>query len=345
MIPKLNVSALLDTSERARDRQGAVGGGRGEAVRTPQDARSSTPLRIRCTVKGVPRLARGGSSPQSRRPGAATKLEDGAAALDVSQRAEELSYVLGGNILQVQDVHALQLKAIEMAERLLLMEEWYKRQLRERSSYVEHRLMQLGAPRGGGGGGGDGAQVTPTAIDKSIVPRVIRGQQTPIGMTAGLGRTTLSVGAAASGRRAAAAAAPHTPNSSGGNRRTPDSSRGRLSRHCHATPLREIPSSSQAVASRHTPISRRPNRGGGLHSGSRPRKPGVERRKLRSASLNISLGSRGSSDTGVGQLLDDFPRRQRKRRSLGSSLLLTGTGTSNTPNRRRPASVRLGWTP
>ncbi|RNF04709.1 hypothetical protein TraAM80_05043 [Trypanosoma rangeli] len=340
MIPKLNMNTFLDGGGKAKDKN-YPGRGQGDAVRTPQDGRSSTPLRARHTVKGVPRLTRDGSSPHSWRSGAVTKLEDGGSALDLPRRAEELSYVLGGNILQLQDVQGLRLKAIEMAERLLLMEEWYKRQLREHSAYIEYRLMQLGVPEGGG----SGAQLTPTAADKLLVPQVIRGRQTSISRTTGLNRPTLTVGATTSGRQAASAATLHTPSSSVGNRRTPDSSCGRLSRRSYATPLRELPFSSQAVASRHTPIGRRSNKKEWLHSGGHSRKAGGERRKLRSAGMNIRVGSRGSSDTGADHLLDELFVRRRQRRSLSSSLSMKATGASHVSKQQRPASVRLGWMP
>ncbi|EKF39145.1 hypothetical protein MOQ_000627 [Trypanosoma cruzi marinkellei] len=337
MIPKLNINSIVEMSGKARD-QNASGSNRMEAMRTPQEMLSSTPLRVRSTVKSVPRIPHDGSPTHSWRSGATTKFEESGSGFDLPRRAEELSYVLGGNILQIQDVQTLQLRAVEMAERLLRMEEWYKEQLHERSSYLEHRLMQLTASTVGG----CSRPISPP-IDRLVAPAIIRSRQVASSATTGLSRPTLNVGAVASIRQNAVPAAPNTPNTGAANSRTPDSSR-HLIHHRTTTPVRDPPFSSQSAALRHTPISRRPNKDGGLNSGGRSKGSGMERRKLRSTSLTISRGSRGSSDAGIEEIVDDLSRRRKKRRSLASPLLVAVPVTNNTPRRQRPPSGRLGHT-
>ncbi|KAH9586598.1 hypothetical protein LSM04_000356 [Trypanosoma melophagium] len=389
MIPAINVSKL------AADGVGKAGehsttNGNMDGGRLQQEMRSSTPLRNRSSTRNISRGVRDASPHRTPRAGASASagggttvtVEDGSSTADLRRRAEEVSSVLGVNVLQVQDTFILQCKAIEVAERMMRMEEWYNVQLQERSAYLEHRIAQLAAGMGGQG--------THTVTDKWVTPTTIRSRTTTGSVGTPLSRPTLSVTPTSSTRHATAVSyaihATHTPPSviatppappitvvshttSGAlstadthtisypthmSPKTPDSSRLRLSYH-QSTPLagssvhppsRDMSSLSHTT-SRNSGAVRRQNKsggGGGAHtSGSRTKGTGTERRKVRSSSVTVGRVSRGSSDAGVEEPGDDIARRPKKRRSLGASVLLSIPMRNATPKRVRPSTGRLGY--
>ncbi|KEG10357.1 hypothetical protein DQ04_03831070 [Trypanosoma grayi] len=356
MIPALNISKIADSSGKSGDH--ITGNGNAvDIARLQAEIQSSTPLRNRNAARIVPRAARDSSPGWAPRTGISSTLEDGGNSAELRRRAEEVSSVLGINALQVQDVHVLQCKAIEVAERLLRMEEWYNGQLQERSAYLEHRMSQLAAAAAGG-------QSALSAADKWVAPTTIRSRQGPNTTATVLGRSTMNVASRSPTRHGASTpVAPSASASQAGypSTRTPDSSRLRLSQHHHSHQRQAVPLTSNCLhppahessfstgvsgVLRHTPTSKRQSKDtaiSGCSAGSF-KATGGERHKLRSSSLTISRGSRGSSDAGAEELLvEDATKRTKKRRSLGSSTILGMAMGSTTPKRIRPSSGRLGY--
>lgn len=340
MIPRLNMGNISDINGKSGV-DTSVGGNLVGAMRVPQEMRSSTPVRSHVSSKCGSWLPLDVSPTLTPHVGVPSTLEDNVRSMDLCRRAEKTSFVLGGNILQIQDVHTLQLKAIEVAELLLCMEEWCNRQLQERTSYLEHRMTQLAASKMDG-------QFVSSGIDKLVVPGTIRSRQSPVGTMSVMNRSAPNLCGTVSGRYAAGASASLSVKCS--KTRTPESSRRRPQSSRLVTPLidarhysslHHAPLLSQIMTSRRTASSKRVGRGDRRTLG---RATDVEQGNTRSLSLSVGRRSGRSSDVEIEERCEDTVRRAKKRRNSGSAALLEAPVRNMNSRHNPPFSGRLRFT-
>ncbi|ORC85264.1 uncharacterized protein TM35_000361240 [Trypanosoma theileri] len=384
MIPAINMSKII-TDSGGKVGEHSTTNGNMDGGKSQQEIRPSTPLRSRTSTRNASRAVRDGSPHRTPRAGAATttantntniatNVEDGSSTADLRRRAEEVSSVLGVNILQVQDVFVLQCKAIEVAERMIRMEEWYNVQLQERSAYLEHRISQLAAGMGGQGTHGVG--------DKWVTPTTIRSRPSTGSAGTTLSRPTLSVTPTSSVRHPSAVShaihAAHTAhaassvtstppappitvashNTSGAlspndtqtisyathvNPRTPDSSRIRLSHH-HSSPLasgavhppsRDVSILGHIPSRNSTTLRRQHKSTGGGGSITGSRTKATGTERRKVRSLSVTVGRISRGSSDAGvEETTDDVARRPKKRRSLGATVLLSMPTRNTTPKR-----------
>ncbi|KAG8339659.1 hypothetical protein TRVL_09511 [Trypanosoma vivax] len=344
MVPTLNMKNVSDTYGRGSE---YLPGNTMDRTRRATEAGGRTPLRSRRSPKNTSRGIAGFTYNGAVNRGGLTDVDNVVDDPDLCQRAAVVTPILGVNILHVRDVHLLQRKAIELAERFSSLEEWYKTQLRERSAYLEHHVTHLAAAA---------CQTTHSSPDRALVPTAIRCRQAVANKVTGPCRPALSLCSVSSSNEAGVRGAGGAYSSALKTSKSPNNAC--LSSFVRpSTPVFTRPRHSptrDSVAKSHTSSpstmqARRNDKESSNTAGNTGRVRTASSVKVghraRSPSLLDGRVSGRSSDRLSDEPSNNVTKSASKPRNRRSSLFLCVSSGKQTPSRLHPSSNRARRAP